>query len=585
VNEAARLADQLEDLIEAGVIDEKDSSVSVYRFSHSLIREAAVGLFVTETARHIHRRAAEWIERTHSDLSGWFSVLAYHWEGAGVPSKAIRYQAAAAERALVSGAYSEAVAGFRHALDLYEDDEGLASRLEAATWHMLLGEARVFQQGEDERQAREDLIRGLTLIGEAPPRFIPYPVATIGKVLEQFRNRSIHRRPATNPEQVERLRLAARAYEQLVEVFFLANEDVASLHASLQTLNLAEKAGAPAELARGFATVGALVGLIPRPKLADRYLSRAEAAAAATEDLRAVMWVALVRGFYYAGVGRWQVAEECSARGRDLAAQLGDRRRLEDGLAALMVEKWFQGRLVEAEAFADEIHHLAQRRQARRSQAYAAQGRAYVYVEMGDIDRATAAIEELELLGYDVSEDDQRMSRRPDDEALASDTLALRSLAHLRSGRVDDALADTRRLMRRMQGVRPFNFSAFMAYNVAAEVMVMATLRRPSSTVSDQELKNAIKLSAAYAKIFPVGRSRPLLWRGMVKARRGRTEPALAEIRKAAETARSMGMLLDEARAFYALAHLGSEGREGADAITSAAKAMGVAATHGAASL
>lgn len=579
-----RLTNQLKDLVQARVIEEDDSSEAGYRFSHSLIREAAVGLCITDTARQIHRRAAEWIERTYSDLSGWSSVLAYHWTGAGVAAKAIRYEAAAADRALTSGAYSEAVAGFRRALDLYEENHELATSLEAATWHMLLGEARVFQQGEDERQAREDLIRGLELIGEAPPRVVPYPVAALTRAVEQTRNHWVGRRPTANPEKAARFRLAARAYEQLVEVFFLANEDLASLHASFQALNLAEKAGAPAELARGFATVGAVVGLIPRPKLADRYLSRAEEAAATTEDLRAVMWVALVRGFYYAGVARWRVAEESSARGRDLAAQLGDRRRLEDGLAALMVENWFQGRLVGAEAFANEIHHLAQRRRARRSQAYAAQGRAYVYVEMGDVERAAAAIEELEGLGYELSGDDRATAlRRPDDQALASDALGLRSLANLRSGQVDQAVRDARLLLRRMRGVRPFNFSAFMAYNAAAEVMVMATVRAPSLTVSDQELHRAIKLSAAYARIFPVGSSRPLLWRGILRARQGGTESALAEIRKAAEAARSRGMLLDEARALYELGRLGAEGREEAEAITTHSQAMGVARTHGAA--
>jgi class 3 adenylate cyclase/tetratricopeptide (TPR) repeat protein len=585
VNDAGRLARQLEDLIQAGVLAQDDSSESVYRFTHGLIREAAVGLCTTDTARQIHRRAAEWIERTHADLSGWFSVLAHHWTGAGIAAKAIRYEAAAAERALASGAYSEAVAGFRQALDLYEGNHELATRLEAATWHMRLGEARVFQQGEDERQAREDLVRGLELIGEAPPRVVPYPAATAVRAIEQVRNHWIGRRPARSPDKVERFRLAARAYEQLVEVYFLANEDVASLYASLQALNLAQKAGAPAELARGFATVGAVIGLIPRPKLADRYLSRAEEAAATTDDLRAVMWVKLVRGFYYAGVGRWQVAEECSARGRDLAAELGDRRRLEDGLAALMVEQWFRGRLVEAEAFAHEIHHLAQRRRARRSQAYAAQGRAYVHIEMGDVERATAAIEDLERLGYGLSDDGQPSSSRPDDQALASDTLALRSLTHLRSGRLDQAVADARSLISRVQGARPFNFSAFMAYNAAAEVMVMAAVRRPALAIGDQELKRAIKLSEAYARIFPVGRSRPLLWRGMLQARRGRTESAVAAIREAAAAARSLGMRLDQARALYELSHLGAEGRQDAEAITSAARARGVAATHGTAAL
>jgi hypothetical protein len=173
--------------------------------------------------------------------------------------------------------------------------------------------------------------------------------------------------------------------------------------------------------------------------------------------------------------------------------------------------------------------------------------------------------------------------RRPDDQALASDALGLRSLTNLRSGQVDQAVRDARLLLRRMRGVRPFNFSAFMAYNAAAEVMVMATVRAPSLTVSDQELHRAIKLSAAYARIFPVGSSRPLLWRGMLRARQGRTESALAEIRKAAEAARSRGMLLDEARALYELGRLGAEGREEAEAITTHSQAMGVARTHGAA--
>jgi class 3 adenylate cyclase/tetratricopeptide (TPR) repeat protein len=583
LSDAERLASQLETLIEAGVIAQNDSANPVYRFSHSLIREAAVGLFTTETARPIHRRAAEWIERTYSDLSGWLSLLAHHWDAAGIAAKAIRYQAASAERALMSGGYTEAVAGFRRALNLYEDDHGLATNLEAATWHMLLGEARVFQQGEDERQAREDLIRGLELIGEAPPRVIPYPVATIARVVEQVRNRWIGRRPGTT-ENVEQLKLAARAYEQLVEVYFLANENFASLYASLQTLNLAEKAGAPAELARGFATVGALIGFLRRPELADRFLSRAEVAAATSEDLRAVMWVALVRGFYYAGIGKWHVAETCSARGRDVAIQLGDRRRLEDALAALMVEKWFRGQLVEAEVFANEIHDLAERRQARRSQAYAAQGRAYVYVEMGNIERAAAAIEELERLGYDVTEDYQSEPPHPD-MALANDALALRSVLHLRSGQLDQAVTYARRLLTRMRGVRPFNFSTFMCYNAAAEVMFMAASRRPTLIINNQELEEAIKLSEAYARIFPIGRPRSLLWKGMLRSHKRRTESAVAQIREATEAARSLDMALDVARALYELAHMGYDGREEAEAITYACQARGVAMTHGAVSL
>ena len=136
-----------------------------------------------------------------------------------------------------------------------------------------------------------------------------------------------------------------------------------------------------------------------------------------------------------------------------------------------------------------------------------------------------------------------------------------------------------------MRGMRPFNFSAFMSYNAAAEVMVMAAIRRPTLIINDQELEEAIRLSEAYARIFPIGRPRSLLWRGMLRGRKRRTQSAVAQIREATEAARSLDMVLDVARALYELAHLGSDDREEAEAITYACHARGVAMTHGAVSL
>jgi class 3 adenylate cyclase/tetratricopeptide (TPR) repeat protein len=578
VADRAELERELDELVATGLLVPV-AGEPLYRFGHALIREAAEGLPVTETARSIHAGAAGWIEHNHPDLAGWQMILAQHWDQAGESGRAIGYWATAAEEALDNGAYDEAVRGFQRALELHSGNRLLATSLEAARWHMLLGEARVFQQGQDERQAREDLIRGLELIGEAPPRFLPQ-VATVGRLLEQVRNRVIGRRPVSDPAQIQRYRLAARAYEQLVEVYFLANDDFRSLHASFRTLNLAELGGDSADLARGYATVGALVGLIPRPELADRYLDRAEAAASATDDLRAQMWVGLVRGFYYAGIGRWETAEAASQRGRDLALQIGDRRRLEDGLAALMVEAWFQGRMQEAVTLAGEIHALASRRHARRSQAYAAQGLAYAYVDMGASDRAGDAIDELEDLGYRVDSSDRKEARRPDDEALASDTLGLRSLICLRSGRVDDALADARLILKRVEGTRPFNFSAYKAYNAGAEVLVMAG-DQGSNPATEKEVARAVKLAESYAKIFPIGRPRPPLWQGILEARSGQMAKAVSLLRTSANIARSMGLATDEARALYELVKLGEDEPKRADELIDATGALGVARAHG----
>jgi class 3 adenylate cyclase/tetratricopeptide (TPR) repeat protein len=71
-----------------------------YLFKFSLIRDAVYGIQLKKTVREIHELVGRALEALHSDnLSGYYSVLAYHFENAENLDKAIEYHKKAGYRA------------------------------------------------------------------------------------------------------------------------------------------------------------------------------------------------------------------------------------------------------------------------------------------------------------------------------------------------------------------------------------------------------------------------------------------------------------------------------------------------------
>lgn len=89
-----------------------------YIFKHAVTQDVAYGSLLVERRRALHRVTAETIEslfpESLDELSG---TLAYHYERAGSPEKAITYLMKAAERARATFANTEAIAYFRAAIE------------------------------------------------------------------------------------------------------------------------------------------------------------------------------------------------------------------------------------------------------------------------------------------------------------------------------------------------------------------------------------------------------------------------------------------------------------------------------------
>jgi hypothetical protein len=88
-------------------------------------------------------------------------------------------------------------------------------------------------------------------------------------------------------------------------VYYFANDTMLTLYSVFCSVNLAEAAGLSPELARGYASVGMVIGLIPLHQVAKAYFHLALEASQVVEDFSVQIWVSLITGVYYAGVGKW----------------------------------------------------------------------------------------------------------------------------------------------------------------------------------------------------------------------------------------------------------------------------------------
>ncbi len=100
-----------------------------YLFRHALIQEAAYGSLTRRHRQSLHAAIGEVLESLYPDRQDEVAdLLAYHFAAAGDSEKAVPYARLAAQRALATYAYDEAILHLQRALDLLETDGQEATR-------------------------------------------------------------------------------------------------------------------------------------------------------------------------------------------------------------------------------------------------------------------------------------------------------------------------------------------------------------------------------------------------------------------------------------------------------------------------
>jgi class 3 adenylate cyclase/tetratricopeptide (TPR) repeat protein len=518
-----------------------------YEFRHVITQEVAYNLMPNSQSRELHRSLAEWYERTYaSDLAPYHTFLAFHWSKAGIPSRAIDHLEQAGARALQTFANEETIAVLEEALSL-EAQAGLSlDTSRRARWSLQLGDAYVNMSRY--HKGREHLEAGLRLMKRAAPSTRPgQAAAVIWFVLRQLVRRAglIRGGRPFSPAEQDEFVTVCRAYERLAEASYYGRETLLPLYCAIRILNDAEASRIPAEIARGFAGTGVLLGVVPMPRVAEWYMRRALGRLSEVDDLATHEIVQIVAGFYYIGVGKWDLARDQLERVRQIAQGLGDRRRLDDAIGNLAELESLQGSFDTAAALAKELVSNATARNDDRYRAEALVELAFSSWQLGDAEVTLRSLNALDpLTAHDLELTDELRVRIDGIKALVhadrADWLAARTAADLAM----DLTAHQ----------RPASFATFLGYAGPAQAYLSLWETGQAGADGQQRAADALSRLRGFAAVFPVGRPRSALLEGRHDWLRGKRDRAMRLWERAVKLAESLSMPYEQGLAHYEIA-------------------------------
>ncbi len=536
------------DRLEITPLETREPELS-YSFRHVIIQEVAYNLLLYTQREALHRAIASWYEKIHSaDLSRWYPSLAYHWEQAGDLSKTITYLERAGRQALRNYANVEAVRFFGKALSLDEIRQKNSSRRESeidrlrrTRWLRQLGQAQLALGRLPESRAA--LMKMLRLSGRPLPES---RLQLLGSTVKQTMIQIVHR--IWSGRYVGRAQGAAaaallevaRSYQELAEIYYYANERGQTFNAGLNVLNLAEEAGPSPELARAYANMVVIAGLIPWDWGAAVYTRLTLETAEQVGDLGVMAWANLLVGTYEVGLGRWEETAKYARLAVDLSAKQGDKRLEGLALGLLALVPAARGDFVESHRLYCQWYDIARDGNNIQHQAFGLFGQAENILPFGRLAEAA----DLAERGVDILV--TKGERSVENRAAEMRGFGLLGAARLRQGDRPGALEAAREMLAVAQELStPSRVTILEGLSGAAEVFVRSWEAGDSSVRANA--KQACKLLKGYARIFIIGRPRAGLWQGLYHWLAGRPSLARQEWVRAEAEAIRLGMLYERA--------------------------------------
>ncbi len=342
-----------------------DPAVELYRFRHTLIRDAAYEAIPKQLRSDLHERHADWLQAwAGSRVEEYEEILGYHLEQAHrylvelgpadehageLAARAGARLAVAGRRAAARGDVSASVGLLRRAARLLPPDDPL--RLPT-----LMGlHDGLLQAGDIERSGRalDDLLtaaRGANdrvfeqraLLGRLWLRFLTDPRATTVDELRSDVDAIIARSEALGDDAG-----VARALEPLATIHWLTGNASAMLDASERALHLAAEAGERRVVTAAVSYVGRALVLGTTP--CSRALERLEELAAELEDDATAQAAARLEiATLLSMLGRFDEARSHAAIARETFQDLGQRRWLAGAEETSGLIAWAEGRLEDA---------------------------------------------------------------------------------------------------------------------------------------------------------------------------------------------------------------------------------------------
>lgn len=471
-----------------------------YTFKHIITQEVAYNLMLFAQRRLLHRAVAEWYEARGTDLGPWYAALAHHWAAAEEPARALTYLDRAGAQALACGAYREAV-GFlteaeRTAAAMEAAGRGASEGRAAARRGRQLGEALCgLGRLEESRRAFQ---RALVALGLTLPASMPGVVVyLLGQMAIQALHRLAPGRLARRPERdPERLLEGAHVFGKLTETYYVDNQKERTLLCVLSGLNLAERYGPCAEIARSCANSAVASGSVGAHRLAEVYARRAWEAAQEVDDPATRTWAALLVGMYDVSVGRFERAELLLTEAISVSRRLGDWRRWDESTATFGILQLRRGEPARALPTFTELIRSASGREVAESLGWGLSGAIEAAAGCGAEDVWTPRL--AELLAADPQLGDA-------DRIQAFGTL---SLGWRRAGRLDLALQAAQVAAQIIQRSSALVHYAVSGYVATAETFLEVWEQEPRGPGAEARRDAARRSTDALVRLcaaFPIG--------------------------------------------------------------------------------
>ncbi len=383
---------------ELGIERVQDQLMTRFAFRHVLIQKYLYQRLGKGERAYLHEATGLVLEKLYAESEfPPASQLARHFVEAGLAPGAARYLQLSGEQALRVSAYPEAISHLLQARDIQRRRAGgrwTANRLQMGRVERLLGEAH-YGLG-DITESAAHLETAASLLGMPLPKGNTWiGIGLAREVVIQALHLGLSRLLPTSYQHVETTRQAALALKLLAEIYLVRNQTLLTLYASVRGLNLAEKAGSAAEMARAYADATVIAPLLRMSRLGERYRRKALAQVRRNDGHRAEAYVQLSTSIFTLGEANWEEAYVSLEAANRAHEQAGDWNRL--GVGVMLLANYFslRGENERSLETYDRLCSLARRSGNSQHLAWGIDGRAKCLIRRGRSEDMRAAIGEI----------------------------------------------------------------------------------------------------------------------------------------------------------------------------------------------
>lgn len=506
-----------------------------YAFRHGYTHETAYNMLPEDQQWELHARMAGWLERSvgggTEDRAG---DLAHHWHRAQRWEQAANWLERAGQRALSTGADSEAVGHFEKALGLAIEQP--AGRL--AAWRRQLAQA-LFGLGQVERVA-EEARQAFSLVSRPLPRqpggwarlAMTTAAKRLGSRLVGQTRTVMWRDPQRRWDELE----ASRAAALMAESAYFDNKPEMMLASALLAVDMAERTGLVAPVSTAYGMLAVVLGMARMHNTAHRYLDRARTLAEDAQDpyQQGVAW--FYAGIYHGCLGDWQASLQACRRGLALTDAQGAYMLSGRQLTIIATNALYTSDYDDTRNWMETMRLRAQRLSNVQQVGWSGNVVSVADLHQG---RYADAITRAER-SRDI------FVRNPDPISLTISE-GVRCAALARSGQMADALRGADRAAERIVHARPTTWGQLEGYAGPCEVYAMA-VEQGLHKVSELQprLSGALSALRMFAWVFPFGRARYHRLRAQLSLADGHTRSADHHLALSIATAKRFNMPYEE---------------------------------------